>query len=226
MTGESLCFCNDKSKIGCKIKGMLTKSPTFLLLFLLIVLFVSSCLPSRNSNQGNKPSGNVVPEVTTPATPTPTPPDEEANVKKLIFDLSSALTRGDVDILENTYSDGFIMITASGAISTKPEQIEMIRSGELKFDKMSFEEVSVRAYGNTAVTMALAEGIQSYQGKTQNMEARVTFVAVKEGDAWRLVSFQFTPTRTEAKTGNSKNSNSDVRSLPSSSGPSSNPANK
>jgi hypothetical protein len=74
--------------------------------------------------------------------------------------------------------------------------------------------------------MALAEGIQSYQGKSQSMEARVTFVAVKEGDAWRLVSFQFTPTRTEAKAGNSRNSNGDVRTLPSNTVPNSNPDNK
>jgi ketosteroid isomerase-like protein len=205
---------------------MFTKSSSCLSILLFLVLAVSSCLPSRNNNSGNRPSDNAVPEATTPATPTPTPPDEEANVKKLIFDLSSALTRGDVDVLENTYSDGFIMITASGAISTKPEQIEMIRSGELKFDMMSFEEVSVRAYGNTAVAMALAEGIQSYQGKSQSMEARVTFVAVKEGDTWRFVSFQFTPTRSEPKAGNSKNSNGDVRSLPSNGVPNSNRANQ
>jgi ketosteroid isomerase-like protein len=199
--------------------------PYFLVSVLITAVVFCACSSSPKDNGRNRSNSNTTPESTVSPTPTPTPPDEEANVKKLVFDLSSALTRSDVDALGNLYSDGFIMITTTGAISTKPEQIEMIRSGELKFDKMAFEEVGVRAYGNTAVVTALAEALQTYQGKKQSAEARVSFVAVKEGDVWRFVNAQLTPTTAQAHIGTAANSNGNVRTLPPGTA-NSNPSNK
>ncbi len=84
--------------------------------------------------------------------------------------------------------------------------MEMIRSGDLKFDKVAFEETSVRVYGTSATAVAHAMVTSTLKGKTRTVEERVTFVAVKDGDAWRFVSVQLTPIVAEPTTGNSKTS--------------------
>jgi ketosteroid isomerase-like protein len=172
---------------------------------MLVVVCVAtlSCSSGANENRGNRPK-YVANEAPTPSTPTPTPENQEENVRKLIGDLATALMKGDADALDRIYSDEYILITATGQVTTKPERMVMIRSGDLKFEKVDFEEVSVRVYGNTALVIARALSTGAFKGKAQSIEERVSFVAVKTGDAWRLVSAQITPIVAEPMSGNSR----------------------
>src|SRR5207237_6155537 len=93
----------------------------------------------------------------------------------------------------------------TGDVTTKPERIALLRSGDLKFEKVEFEEVSVRSYGDAAVATLRALATGTLKGKTQNMDERVTLVAAKEADGWRLVSGQITPIVASPKIGGSSN---------------------
>jgi ketosteroid isomerase-like protein len=183
------------------------KKKIFIVLSVMIAVSVgfSACSRGSNDNAGNRPSNAATVPPTPADTPTPTPDNHGENVGKLIGDLASALMKGDTDALDKIYSDEYILITDTGQITTKPERIVMIKSGDLKFEKVDFEEISVRVYGNTAVAVARALAASTFKGKAQNIEERVTFVAVKDGDTWRFVSAQLTPIAAEPVSGNSKN---------------------
>ena len=193
-------------------------------LFVAVVLAAAtiSCSRPSNANRGNAASANVN-QAMPLTTPTPTPPDDEANVRKLVSDLGEALSRNDADVLDRIYSDGYVLVTATGQIQTKAEGLAMIRSGELKFDTVQFEEVSVRAYGNTAVALARAIGSSTYRGRKQKVDERLTLVAAKEGDAWRFISGQITDIVQGPVTGGSSNSGGGNSGVGTSGNPGANP---
>ncbi|HEX3101525.1 MAG TPA: nuclear transport factor 2 family protein, partial [Pyrinomonadaceae bacterium] len=172
-----------------KFKGAL-----FLVILGAFCLAAASCSNSANANRGNRPAQNAAnePSVNTSPTPTPTPDSSVEEITQLINNLASALARNDADALDGIYSDGCVFVAGNGQITTKPEQLVMIKSGDIRFGKVSFEEISVRGYGNAAVAVAHALSNGSFNGKPQTLEERVTFVAVKENKTWRVVNMQST----------------------------------
>src|SRR5437763_5281856 len=87
-----------------------------------IAIMTMACSRSANENAGNRRAANVTSETPTPSsTPTPTPENQSEHIRKLLDDFSGALTRGDVDALGNIYSDGFLLISDNGRITTKPD---------------------------------------------------------------------------------------------------------
>ena len=182
------------------------KTRIFLMSSLVVAVSIAtmSCSGASNVNGNNRQSANVANEAPTPNTPTPTPENQEANIRKLMSDLATALMKGDTDALDKIYSDEYILVTDTGQIMSKPERMVMIKSGDLKFDKVDFEEVSVRVYGNSAVAITHAVTTGTFYGKPQSVEDRIIFVAVKDGDAWRFVNAQMTPIAGEPTSGNSK----------------------
>ena len=183
-----------------KFKGVL-----FLVILGAFCLAAVSCSNSANANRGNRSAQNAANEPPANTSPTPTPDNSVEEITQLINDLASALARNDADALDKIYSDGCVFVAGNGQIITKPEQLVMIKSGDIKFGKVSFEEISVRGYGNTAVAVAHALSNGSFNGKPQTLEERVTFVAVKENKTWRVVNMQSTAITGTPSPGNSKN---------------------
>lgn len=188
--------------------------------FILAAITLSlGCSGNRANSNGNRQANSANQTASTPApTPTPTPANDEADVKKLVNQFAEALSKNDADALENIYSDGYVLVTGTGDVTTKADRLAAIRKGDVKFAQVSFEEVSVRAYGNTAIVLAKALGSTTTNGKTQNSEERVTLFANKENDTWRLVSAQITPitsaaTTTGPATGSGSNSNLNSNSM-------------
>lgn len=152
-------------------------------------------------------SASVTPKNTT-AAPTNTatvpapanPAATEADVKKLIGDLAAALSKNDTAALEKLYADDYTLVTQTGETATKAERIGAIKSGDLKFESVAFSEIKVRGYGDTAVAIANSSGKSTNKGKTTETAFRITFVANKSKDGWRLVSAHLAPMPEAAKT--------------------------
>ncbi len=185
-------------------------------------MFFSGCigLPGSGGNnaRGNRGAGanggndNTAPnpaEQTPSSTPTPAPtPDPVAAVQKLTTDLGTALSSGNADQLDGLLSDGYLHINDNGQLVTKPDLIAGVRNGSVKYNSVNIQEVNIRVYGDAAVVNATFMGTNSANGGRSNVEDRVTFVAAREGDAWRFVSGQTTPTHPVPQNGNSKSGTS------------------
>ena len=195
----------------------------YLAVFLLFgCVAMSACigLPGSGSNnsRGNRGggNGNTAPnpaEQTPTSTPTPAPtPDPVAAVQKLTTDLGTALSSGNADQLDGLLSDGYLHINDNGQLVTKPDLIAGVRNGSVRYNSVNIQEVNIRVYGDAAVVNATFMGTNAANGTRSNVEDRVTFVAAREGDNWRFVSGQTTPTHPVPQNGNSKSGTSSTSS--------------
>ncbi len=73
--------------------------------------------------------------------------DEQA-VKKLLDELSAAVGHNDTVALDRIYADDYTIVTDSGVVMTKAERLAAMKSGDLKYESVAFDDVNIRVYGN------------------------------------------------------------------------------
>ncbi|HXG67491.1 MAG TPA: nuclear transport factor 2 family protein, partial [Blastocatellia bacterium] len=112
--------------------------------------------------------------------------DEQA-VRQLLNELYAALGRNDAAALDRIYADDYTLVNESGELTTKAPRLAAIKSGELKYESVGFDDANVRLYGDTAVATyrALVKG----QSKGQDIggQLRVTVTLVKMKGRWQVV---------------------------------------
>jgi ketosteroid isomerase-like protein len=94
----------------------------------------------------------------------------------------------DAAALDRIYADDFIGVGPSGTVRTKPQVISDFRSGDLKFQSITTDEVQIRIYGKTAVETGLSTMVGQDKGKAVPRDTRFTRVWVKQQGRWRLVA--------------------------------------
>lgn len=112
--------------------------------------------------------------------------DEQA-VRQTLQELIAALGNNDTAALDRIYADGYTFVGDNGAMMTKAERIAAFKSGELKYESVSHDVVSIRLFGDTAVTVVhietkFAPGVKFSGGKFLTTG---TFVKIK--GRWQLV---------------------------------------
>jgi len=166
-------------------------------------LALISCGDATVVPKNTTTSNNSAPVNTAPATSA----NADADVKKLISDLGAALSKNDVAALDKIYADDYTLVTATGDVATKAQRLDAIKSGDLKFENVSFSNVKVRTYGDTAVAIVDSTGKNTVKGKTSDTNYRVTFVANKTKDGWRLVSAHLVSREDATKTDDAAKTN-------------------
>src|SRR5688572_11322191 len=73
--------------------------------------------------------------------------DEQA-VRQALKELIAALGNNDTAALDRIYADGYTFVGDNGAMMTKAERISAFKSGELKYESVSHDVVSVRFFGD------------------------------------------------------------------------------
>ncbi len=136
---------------------------------------LSSCNPASNTNNANA-------NVNTNVNAAPSAAATEADIKKMIADLSTALSANDTAALDKIWADNYEFVTPDGQIQTKSERLESIRSGELKMESITFDEVNVRSYGDAAVVTAKTTQKSTNKGKDNSGTSTATIVFVKMKD--------------------------------------------
>ena len=113
----------------------------------------------------------------------------EQEVVKVSDEIIEALGRTDVVALDRLYADDYIL-TQSFGLTSKAQLLDAYKSGRVKYTSASDKDLSVRVYGDTAVTT----GILILKGQNPNgdftMNARCTSVFLKQQGRWRLVASQ------------------------------------
>jgi len=166
-----------------------------------------SCEPAPNntSNATNKPANAANNSTANTASSAST----EADIKKLMGDIASALAKNDADAASKFYSDDYHLITPEGVDQDRTARIADMRSGATKFDTFSYENIKVRSYGDTAVAIATVKTTGTIGGKPRTGgDIMATLVFRKMGNEWKIVSGQATPvtaTAAPAKTGDAAN---------------------
>lgn len=103
----------------------------------------------------------------------------------------------NVEAVEDLMSDDALLIDVlSGSEVTKSELITVLRSGQLKFDKIKPLSSRVRFYKDTALVAGSTEMAGRFGDDPFSVFSRYTHVYVRSGDRWHLVSAQGTPVKT------------------------------
>jgi hypothetical protein len=113
----------------------------------------------------------------------------EQEVRHLADAWATAELRGDTAFLEKTLADDFIGIGPLGFLLTKQEWLARHRSGDLKYESFSLDEVKVRVYHDAAILISRQSQNATFRGNSVPGQFRVTLVFVQQG-LWRLANLQ------------------------------------
>ncbi|MHB8505528.1 MAG: nuclear transport factor 2 family protein [Acidimicrobiales bacterium] len=90
-------------------------------------------------------------------------------------------------------SDDFTLVGPLGFVLDKADWLERYRTGSLRFDLLSWEDVDVRAYGPAAVSVGTQHQKAHYQGHPNEGSFRVTQIAVERDGRWLLAGMHIGP---------------------------------
>jgi ketosteroid isomerase-like protein len=116
----------------------------------------------------------------------------EEQIKTLADQFSQAFGKADTGFMEKYFADEFTGIHSDGNLSTKAQEIDNVKSGNLKWASVDLHERKIRVYGETAVVVALASSTGTFGGKPYSGDFRTTQVWMKHKGNWKVVAFQST----------------------------------
>jgi ketosteroid isomerase-like protein len=103
-----------------------------------------------------------------------------------------AALAGDAEKLDAVMSDDCTLVLASGRLVAKPQYLAVVRGGALAFEALTYEDVVIRVYANTAVVTHILNINERIGGVPTSGRFRSTRVLVKGERGWRFVAFHST----------------------------------
>lgn len=170
-------------------------------------MFTGCPAPAANNAAANKPA-NAANTGTAPAADAAA---IETAIKKLANDHIAAVLKNDTAAMEKLWADNYIFIAQDGAVNTKAQRIESMKSGVSKIDSLTYDEMSVRSNAEGTGTLLIGRLTVkgTNMGKPVDGQMRFTQVWSKTKDGWQAVSGQVTPlTGDAAKASDAKPANS------------------
>ena len=106
--------------------------------------------------------------------------------------VDEGFAKRDVTTLDDIWADDYTFTNPHGALLTKKQRLENIRSGHTQIESVASEDEDVRVYGDTAVITARITLKGKYSGKESSGQYRSISVWVNQQGRWRLVANQLT----------------------------------
>ena len=113
-------------------------------------------------------------------------------IRQVDHERIQAQIAGDAATLDRIYADDYTLVNVSGIVTTKAQRLAAIKSGEIKYESVSVDEVNIRSYGDTAVVTDRATVKLQDKGQDLSGQYRVTLTFVKIKGTWQLVAAQNT----------------------------------
>jgi ketosteroid isomerase-like protein len=107
---------------------------------------------------------------------------------------ADAERRADADALDALATEDFTAVGPLGFVLDRRQWLDRYRSGDLKMEAFSWDDVTMRDYGDAAVAMGIVTQQAVYQGQRRPEASgrfRVTQIAVQQDGAWRLAGIQY-----------------------------------
>lgn len=118
----------------------------------------------------------------------------EAEIKKTVADMATALGRNDVSVFEKLYAENYMFVGPDGSIVTGAQRNAAMKTGESVYETIAYDDVIVRVNGEGtgAISISRATVKGKHMGKPIDGQFRVTHMWSKTNDGWRLASGQTT----------------------------------
>jgi ketosteroid isomerase-like protein len=115
----------------------------------------------------------------------------QAQVLELSRRWADAEARNDADALETLMTSDCMVVGPRGFVLDRQQCLDRYRSGALRTEAFSWEDVDVREYGTAAVAVGTVTQQASYQGHNASGRFRVTQIAVQQDGQWKCAGLQF-----------------------------------
>ena len=112
----------------------------------------------------------------------------EQEIIKLEDEWGDALIKHDPAPIEKMIADDFIGTTPGGAVYTKAQLLESVKSNKEDIISMVDDEVKVHVYGNAAVINARITSKVRVEGKETSYLSRYTDTWIKQDGRWKCVA--------------------------------------
>jgi uncharacterized protein (TIGR02246 family) len=100
---------------------------------------------------------------------------------------------GDPEALAPLLAEDFMLVGPLGFMLDKPQFLGSRRSGDLKHESFTFDEVQLRVYGDSAVAIGTQTQKSTYQGRDASGRFRVTLIPVQRQQHWVLAGIHLSP---------------------------------
>ncbi|MGH8309842.1 MAG: nuclear transport factor 2 family protein [Steroidobacteraceae bacterium] len=119
----------------------------------------------------------------------PNPSTDIVVVERLRF---AAMTRQDVNALEPMLGEDLVYCHSDGRCETKPEFLETIRSGRIRYRAINVIELRTRRVGEAVVIngSVLVDGVIG--GQPRSLRIAFTDVYARRNGRWQLIAWQST----------------------------------
>ena len=106
---------------------------------------------------------------------------------------ATAEAEGDTETLNGLLDADFMSVGPVGFVINKEQYLGPRRSGELKQQGFSWEDVQVRVYGDTAIAIGTQVQTATHQGRDVSGRFRVTQLLIRKDDRWVMASLHLSP---------------------------------
>ena len=103
---------------------------------------------------------------------------------------AAAESSGDVETLAGLVTEDFRVVGPVGFVLDRQQYLGRYQGGFAP-ESVSWDEVTVRAYGAAAVSIATVTQRASFGGQRADGQFRVVHLFVRDGDRWRIANVQY-----------------------------------
>jgi ketosteroid isomerase-like protein len=115
--------------------------------------------------------------------------DEIRNAEK---SWAAAVKGRDFAALDKIFTPNLVYAHATGAIQTKKEYMDRLRTGKQRYDAITYESTKVFVYGDSAVAHSIMRMSGVNDAGPFNDHLMTMHFWVKQGGAWHLAAHQTT----------------------------------
>jgi ketosteroid isomerase-like protein len=112
----------------------------------------------------------------------------EQDITRIEKEMVAAVLKGDTGPSNRYLADQYIFTGPDGATMGKAESINDLKSGSLKLQAATLDDMKVQVYGDTAVVTYSSNDKGTYKGKDISGKTRWTDVFVKQNGRWMVVA--------------------------------------
>ena len=140
--------------------------------------------------------GLLLPWCATAQEPDELPPANPELQRQEIVNIENEIARAiqlnNATFFRRVYSDDFAGTLSHGQSVDRNQLIQLVQSGDLKFEVSLASDITVRVYRDTAVATCLWTSRGIFRGQRFNSQMRVTHVYLNTPRGWHVVASQNT----------------------------------
>jgi ketosteroid isomerase-like protein len=118
--------------------------------------------------------------------------DVREELLKVERDFAAAVLSNDVDAIGKFLTDDWAIVDADGGVIEKARFLSVIKSGTLVHEEMELDDLTVRAYGDSALVTTVTSTKGKFAGQEFATQERATDFFVKRNGRWQCAFSQLT----------------------------------